>query len=86
MSCRLVLAIGLSTAACGHPAPQEPHGKPVAPPPAAVEAPGLEQDLPKLAGRAVELYQAIAASFAKVGADCPRRPRRCTSSRRSTPT
>ena len=75
MSRRLALAIVVSmVVACGHPTPPEQH--PVAPvhvvapadaPPA---LPPLDQDLPRLAARALELYTAVAAAFDKAGADC----------------
>lgn len=61
--------------ACGHPsaAPTNPAGPQVqtASPDAAVATPGaLEDDLPRLADRAVKLYQAWQAAFSEVGTDC----------------
>ncbi len=72
MSRWLVLAIVLG--ACGHPVAPEQHsgGSHVAPPPsdAAPAQPPLDQDLPRLAARALELYAAVAAAFATAGEDC----------------
>ena len=68
------LALALLVAACGHPAtPPEQHPTPpprLAPVDAAPALPPLDQDLPRLASRALELYTAVAAVFAKVGEDC----------------
>ena len=74
MSRRLALAIAVSmVVACGHPTtPPQPHVAPhaQAPADAAPALPPLDQDLPRLAARALELWTAVAAAFEKAGADC----------------
>jgi hypothetical protein len=59
--------------ACGHPAPvPAPPQQHVQRPPDAAPRPDgpLDQDLPRLAARSVQLYQEIAAAFAAAGEDC----------------
>lgn len=74
---RALLSIVL-LAACGNKA--TPPAVPAAPPDAAVDAAlpadaslatgPLDQDLPRLAGRSVALYEAVVAAFRAAGADC----------------
>lgn len=73
------LGIVLLLAACPHPA-EKPTPKPPDPPtggsgtatapPDAAPPRSLDQDLPRLAGRATKLYQDVAAAFAAAGEDC----------------
>lgn len=75
MSRRLALALlVVGCAACGHPTTPEQHPGPAhraqAPADAAPALPPLDQDLPRLAARAVELYAAVAAAFDTAGTDC----------------
>lgn len=72
-----VLSIALLVLGCGHPAPPaatpgDTHVPPAHTAPAADAAPGgpLDRDLPRLAERAVKLYQDIVAAFAEGGEDC----------------
>lgn len=73
---RLLPIALVAAVACGHPAP--PPASPAAPAPAPVAAPTdaaapalpLDQDLPTLAARSTQMYQAVAAAFATAGADC----------------
>jgi len=63
-----ILALG-----CGHPgpAPAPPHATHAAPADAGVDAPrALEDDLPRLAARSVELYQDWRRALDEVGPDC----------------
>lgn len=73
MSRRLALLVA-GAAACGHPTTPEQHPGPTTHAPAPADAapalPALDQDLPRLAARAVELYAAVAAAFDKAGTDC----------------
>ena len=60
---------------CGHPsaAPTTPAGPPTQGPPAdapAAKPAALEDDLPKLAERAVKMYQDWQKAFADAGSDC----------------
>jgi hypothetical protein len=75
MSRRLALALLVAGySACGHPTAPEQHPGPPhraqAPADAAPALPALDQDLPRLAARAVELYAAVAGAFDKAGMDC----------------
>ena len=70
----LGLALGLALAACGgHPAPvapgpgSAPVAQPAPPPP-----PPLDQDLPRLAERGVQLFEAIVKVLDAAGEDCSR--------------
>lgn len=75
---RRALFIVLAVAACGSSAPAAPPVTPVpapapapAPPAADASVPvALDQDLPRLAARATELYQAMAEAFGRAGTDC----------------
>jgi hypothetical protein len=82
-TCAVVLALGLG-AGCGTPA--RPGGGSAAPPPPpparprpaapAADTNGLEQDYPRLADRAVTLYEAVADAFRAAGEDCAQATRR----------
>jgi len=70
-----VLWVALVLCSCGNRQPAQPTKR--TPPPvadAAVVAPAdagpLDRDLPRLATRALALYQDVAAAFAAVGEDC----------------
>lgn len=68
------LAIWLPTlAACPAPTAAPPTSPPVvaAPADAPPPPPPLDQDLPRLALRGVELYEEVARVFAAAGTDCP---------------
>jgi hypothetical protein len=70
----LYLAIG-----CGTPARPAGGGAGSAtPPPAAgsADAAGLDRDYPRLAERAVQLYEAVAEAFRAAGQDCPQATQR----------
>ncbi len=66
---RWVSLVLCALAACGHPAPapEHPGGTP-APPPDATKP--LDEDLPRLAARAVEMYQAQLRALTEAGKDC----------------
>jgi len=74
-TCAVVLALWIG-AACGTPA--RPGGGSAAPPPPAqpraaappADSNGLDQDYPRLADRAVKLYEAVAEAFRAAGTDC----------------
>ena len=65
-------AVFVILAACGHPAPPTGAGSAARPPAdAAIDAPvTLDQDLAKLAERALALYEAVGAAFATAGENC----------------
>jgi hypothetical protein len=66
-----VVFLALALAACPKPAPAPaPPSAPPAGPDAAVAVLPLDQDLPRLAARAVQLYQEVARVFAATGTDC----------------
>lgn len=72
------LLAAVAALGCGHP-PAGPSPRGAGAPqaidagPVAVDAPPpLAEDLPRLAARAVELYEAIARGFAAAGEDCAR--------------
>lgn len=74
-TCAVVLALWIG-AGCGTPA--KPGGGSAAPPPPAqpraapspADPNGLDQDYPRLAERAVKLYEAVAEAFRAAGTDC----------------
>jgi hypothetical protein len=66
IACVAIIATSLG---CGsHPPP--PPGKTVQTMDAAVDAPPLDQDLPRLAARGVKLYEEVARAFEAAGEDC----------------
>ena len=70
-----VLCVALVLCSCGnHPAQPTRHTPPPPVADAGVVAPAdaaaLDQDLPRLATRALKLYQDVAAAFAAAGEDC----------------
>jgi hypothetical protein len=52
------------------PPPAQPVVPPVVPADAAVDAPPLDQDLPRLAERSLAMYQDLVAAFSASGQDC----------------
>ncbi len=72
---RLVIAALVSCTSCGHTAPTRAetaasHAAPLDAPRADAVPPDLDDDLPKLAARAVAMYQAIASVLAEPTTDC----------------
>ncbi|MEJ7602430.1 MAG: hypothetical protein WKG01_31350 [Kofleriaceae bacterium] len=63
-----VVVVG--TAGCDRPAPSTTPVPIVAVDAAPVDAPGLDQDLPRLAERSVKLYQEVQAAFTAAREDC----------------
>ncbi len=71
MSRSALFAIVLGLAACSHTAePATPGTGSAAPADPKPSANGLDKDLPKLAERALALYQGVASAFAAAGTDC----------------
>ena len=66
-----LLALALLVAACSHTAEPATPGTGSAPPSqGSGSGVALDRDLPKLAERALALYQGVAAAFAATGEDC----------------
>lgn len=64
------LALALVVAACNHTAEPVTPGTGSSAPADAPIATALDRDLPRLAGRALALYQGVASAFAGAGEDC----------------
>lgn len=67
IACVAILATSLG---CGSRPPPSPSGGAVQVADASVDAPPLDQDLPRLAARGVKLYEEVARAFEAAGEDC----------------
>jgi hypothetical protein len=71
IACVAIIATSLGAAGgCGGRPPPSPSGGAAQLADAAVDAPPLDQDLPRLAARGVKLYEEVARAFEAAGEDC----------------